>query len=182
MIGQYGKFRGVEFRLEDLPLVRALARGQTFDLRNGGYATDRECLERLAGTGFATKVEAIQPVANFREGRTRYRASDQLLALPETPIVSFDTMAQNLGCSFDKAAQRKWRVKMKNKSKAPREFPPLFEVRCQARAAEKRSEEFQDVFTEQYPVEEGDEYQFSSPGLTKWYVQRFCSDNNLMKE
>ena len=167
-ISKCGKFRGVEFLLEDLPVVRALARGQTFDLRNGRYATDRKCLERLAGTGFATKV-----------GRTTYRASDELLRLPETPIVSFDTMAANMGRNFDKAAQRKWRVKVRDKSKAPRTFPPLWEVQHQARAAEKRSEKFEDVFTEQYPEEEGDEYQFSSPGLTAWYVQRFCSDNNL---
>lgn len=176
-ISKYGKFRGIEFLLEDLPVVRALARGQTFTLRNSGYATDRKCLERLAGTGFATKVETAETF--YQNGHATYRASDQLLRLPETPIVSFDVMAQNLGRSFDKPAQRKWRVKMRDKSKAPRTFPPLWDVTYQARAAEKRSKEFQDVFTEQYPVEEGEHYQFSSPGLTDWYVRKFCNDNNL---
>lgn len=178
-ISKYGKFRGIEFLFEDLPVVRALARGQTFTLRNSGYATNRKCLERLAGTGFAEKTETAQEGTFYHDGHTTYRASDQLLALPETPIVSFDTMAANMGRSLDKPAQRKWRVKMRDKSKAPRTFPPLWDVTYQARAAEKRSKEFQDVFTEQYPVEEGEHYQFSSPGLTAWYVQRFCSDNNL---
>ena len=177
-ISKCGKFRGVEFLLDDLPVVRALARGQTFDLRNGGYATDRKSLERLARTGYATKDETVAE-PDYREGRTTYRASDELLRLPETPIVSFDVMAQILGLSFDKPAQRRWRVKVRDKSKAPRTFPPLFEVQCQARAAEKRSAMFEDIFTEQYPVEEGDKYQFSSPGLTTWYVQQFCSLNNL---
>ncbi len=177
-ISKCGKFRGVEFLLDDLPVVRALARGQTFDLRNGGYATDRKSLERLARTGYATKDETVAG-PDYREGRTTYRASDELLRLPETPIVSFDVMAQILGLSFDKPAQRRWRVKVRDKSRAPRTYPSLFDVRCRARVAEKRSEKFEDLFTEQYPVEEGDEYQFSSPGLTAWYVQAFCSANNL---
>ena len=174
-----GKFRGVEFELEDLQVVRALARGQTFTLRNSGYATDRKCLERLAGTGFAKKVETAHGGTFYHDGHTTYRASDELLALPETPVVSFEVMAQNLGRSFDKPAQRKWRVKVRDKSRAPRTYPSVFDVRCQARVAEKRSKKFEDLFTEQYPVEAGDEYQFSSPGLTAWYVQAFCSLNNL---
>lgn len=173
----YVKFRGVEFPLEDLPVVRALARGQTFSFCNNAYSLDRKSLERLVSTGFATKVEE----SLYFDGRVRYRARENLLTLPETPIVSFDVMAANMGRSLDKPAQRKWRVKVRDKSKAPRTFPPLLEVHCQARAAEKRAENFEDLFTEQYPVEEGDEYQFSSPGLTAWYVQTFCSANKYVQ-
>lgn len=180
-----GKFRGVEFFLRDLPVVRALARGITFTLRNGGFATE-ECLERIARAGFATKVETAQKDANGYKRITTYRANDDLLTLDKTPVISFDTMAANMGRSLDKPAQRKWRVKVRDKSKAPRTFPSLFEVQYQARAAKKRSAMFEDVFTKQYPVEStddvinyGDEYQFSSPGLTTWYVQQFCSLNNL---
>lgn len=175
MSNEYGRFRGVEFRFESLPLVRNLALGESITL-TGRYERFRTNLDELAGMGFADKNEEVSGYGT--DVRTTYRASPELLALADIPPISFDEMAKKMGRSLDREAQRKWRVKFKP-GRLYRVFPTEREVLSESSEAELRSVQFEDCFTEHYPVEPDDNYLFSSPGLSAWYVTRFCADNHL---
>ncbi len=165
-------FCGLSFARDEIPVLRALARGEVFTFTTSAYRNERSALESLTRQGFATLTETVE---NYGTKITQvFAAHPNLFALPVPPVLSFEALAEKMGRSLGKEAQRKWRRKRPLLGELTRRFPSIAELYGQMSIEAKKPE-----YTKQYPQEEGDVFQFSSRGLTDWYVRQYCSLNNL---
>ena len=173
---ELSKYGGREFLRYDLPIVRRLAWGEILTVMPYGGVVgggNRDTLLRLVNAGYAEECTT--------KWHQKFRATPELYELKaiedaRTPV-TFDELAVIMGRSLDKAACRKWRQKMRSHAKTPHVFPTIRDVQ-ETQDQVRRDPDY----IEEWPIEEGDVYQFSSRRLTDWYVQRFCAANNLTQQ
>ncbi len=160
-----GKFRGEDFPSHTLPYVRRLALCEEIALYPSAYKQDRDALCWLASNGFAVEVEQANPKPTI--ARVTYMASDALRSIADRPVVSFYELARKMGMSLDRVAQRRALRKYSTTARYSHAYPKRIDVLQAAR---------------RLGVDTTDQYQFSSKGLTTWYVKQFCEKNGLLVE
>ena len=170
---KFVKYGGREFLEDEASILRRLAWGEILTVMPYGGVVgggNRDTLLRLANAGY-TEECTTKWVQTFRATPALY----ELKAIEDarTPV-TFDELAARMGRSFDKAACRKWKQKMRSHEKTVRVFPTMREILAIQNEVTHSSD-----YIEQWPVEEGEVYQFSHRKLTDWYVKRFCAANNL---
>lgn len=170
------KYGGREFLRYDLPIVRRLAWGEVLTVMPYGGVVgggNRDTLLRLVNAGYAEEC-TTKWYQTFRATPELY----ELKAIEDSHApMTFDELAASMGRSFDKAACRKWKQKMRSHAKTVRVFPTMREILAIQNEVTHSSD-----YIEQWPIEEGDVYQFSHRKLTNWYVKRFCTTNNLTQQ
>jgi len=176
----YTRFGGVTFEREDMPTLRALARGTTFKITSASLfsfkfvSREVSTLRRLYHSRFAEFDGSPDQTSLV------LRASPGLLELQEkvdSEVVSFDLFAEARGIDISRSACKKYLRKgfgcLSRKSVSTgRFFPQASEVLAHATECDRVG-----ALTSNH-TDEG--WEFSSPGLTAWYVARFTELNRSL--
>jgi len=178
----YTRFGGVTFEREDMPTLRALARGTTFKITSASLfsfkfvSREVSTLRRLYHSRFAEFDGSPDQTSLV------LRASPGLLELQEkvdSEVVSFDLFAEARGIDISRSACKKYLRKgfgRLARESLSRKFPTKREVDVKA---------FQEAelgtLVENTPVFDGDRFEYSSRELTDWYVKEFLSRNNFYR-
>lgn len=170
---KFVKYGGREFLEDEASILRRLAWGEILTVMPYGGVVGGGNIDTLLGlvnAGYAEEC-TTKWVQTFRATPALY----ELKAIEDarTPV-TFDELAVIMGRSLDKATCRKWKQKMRSHAKAVRIFPTRRDIYAIQGEVMNSPE-----YVEQWPVEEGEVYQFSHRKLTDWYVKRFCAANNL---
>lgn len=174
MTPEYPRYGGVDFHEDHIVLVRQLGVGKTFMFREldyaKGYPADLQlrALKEIEHRGFAR--------ASGVGVHVRFSATPALLELRRIDSAnrsSFDLQAEIAGIDLSPASCKRYLRSgygsgWASKKRPARNFPTKEEV---LRATHGMA------LTENYPVEEGEEYQCSSPELTAWYVKAYLDRN-----
>ena len=168
------KYGGREFDWRDISAVRRLALAPiVVDFR--AFAEVRDACGTLVFKGLANVASNDASVKKYEV--LTYTPTDELLALKakhDASIPSFDDFALTHGKDISPAACKAALRRKPMAARSDRIFPSIRDVAYRA-LVEAQSP----LFTHSPPVEPGDELQFSSRGLTDWYVGEFCRINHL---
>lgn len=167
------KYGGRDFLEKEVSILRRLAWGEILTVMPYGAVVgggNIDTLLCLVNAGYAEDC-TTKWLQAFRATPALY----ELKAIEDFRVpMTFDELATRMGRSLDKAACRKWKQKLRSHAKTVRVFPTRRDIYA-IQSDVMHSPEY----VEQWPVEEGEVYQFSHRKLTDWYVQRFCAANNL---
>lgn len=170
---KFVKYGGRDFLEKEVSILRRLAWGEILTVLSYGAVVgggNIDTLLCLVNAGYAEGC-TTKYLQTFRATPALY----ELKAIEDSRApMTFDELAARMGRSLDKAACRKWKQKMRSHAKSPRVFPTSHHVQAIQGDVMNSPD-----YVEQWPVEEGEVYQFSHRKLTDWYVQRFCAANNL---
>jgi len=175
---KFVKYGGREFLEEEVSILRRLAQGEILTVMSYGAVVglvgvrvgNIDTLLGLVNAGYAEDC-TTKYLQTFRATPALY----ELKAIEDSRApMTFDELAARMGRSFDKAACRKWKQKMRSHAKAVRVFPTRRDIYA-IQAEVMNSPEY----IEQRSVNEGEAHQFLNRKLTDWYVKRFCAANNL---
>jgi hypothetical protein len=169
------KYGGLTFSFDEICFVRRLALGAEVVADYWEYYHgERTALLLLKSRGLCT--EHSNGAVGKNEVLT-YRPTPLMLELAEKQRAStytFDALAEKMGLDISPATVKKLSRKRRLFRRDELRYPTLFEVSHQI-AIEIQGP----GMTINAPVELSDELQFSSRGLTDWYVRTFCTTNAL---
>ena len=172
-------YGGREFERDAISYVRRLALGDKIYIAATRWnASGRNALETLKFKGLCT---AQTDGGTGKYETMIYRATDELFALRDVQRANtptFEALAQKMGKDISlpacRVANRKYR-----RRPAPlndHKYPSIRDVSHRALIEAQGP-----LFTHNVPSEPGDETQFSSRGLTDWYVEQFAQLNHLKR-
>lgn len=154
------RYAGQEWCWEDVVALRHLHLGPVTLRRKDRYNALHRGLDNLVTYKYAMTID---------EAGLAYRATPALLDLQRRHNERVKQMPYVEPAIADKERRKYGKAKA-----TPRKFPPVRDTTHQAVVQQQAP-----GFTVS-PVEEpGDEFQFSSRGLTDWYVSQFCKLNSL---
>lgn len=174
---EYLWFGRLEIHVNSIRYVRELAMGAKISVRAVGWEEyRRRDLDSLVGTGLA-EVSSNGDFEGYGKNEVlTYTASQRLKDEAEhvaNSRVTFQCLALQRGVNIGPAAIRAKRRKRPLSRLDTRSYPAIRDLHVElVKLGENH--------TENLIEEEGDEYQFSAPELTVWYVREFCSMNHLM--
>lgn len=173
------RYGGVDFDKRHIVLVRQLGAGHEFlfsALRYAqAYPADPQlrALKEIEALGFACTCQVAGGLCvSFHKAPALSELSSKELA----QLPGFDVFAEKAGIDLSPARCKRYLRERHSpaayrRTRPSRVFPTRQEV---LRAANGRA------LTENYPVEEGEEYQCSSPDLTAWYVKEYLRNNTQL--
>lgn len=168
------KFGGKVFDANEINYVRRLAIGDKIRVEQRHYTwNDSTVLNSLRSMGLCSGTDD----GEGKYAGTTYVATQKLLELRDiqkAQTLTFEEMAKKLCRDVSPSAVRSRMRKHRLAPKNSHEYPKTSGVWHHA-SIEKQGP----CFTENVPVEPDEDFQFSSRGLTCWYVGEFCKLNHL---